>query len=51
MYEPHLNDITRALEIEIRACHDLDRNEELIVKKSILFKTLKLIKATEINQQ
>ena len=49
MYEPHQNDVTKALEIEIRACHDLDRVEELIVKRPTLLKACKLIKATELN--
>jgi len=46
MYEPHLNDISRALEIEIRVCHDIERNNELIVKRPTLAKLYKLIKVT-----
>ncbi len=46
MYEPHADDVLKALEIEIRVCHNLEGLDELEFKQSTLKKIYKLIKAT-----
>ena len=49
VYEPHQADIIRALAIEIRMSHNLERMHSLFTKKSVLLKAYKLIKATQSN--
>ena len=49
VYEPHQADIIRALAIEIRVSHNLERMHSLFTKKSVLLKAYKLIKATQSN--
>lgn len=49
MYEPHLPAILRALEIEIIVNHDIDRIDQLNLKRSTLLKVNKLIRVTQQN--
>jgi hypothetical protein len=50
VFEPHAGDACEALRCEITRCHHPETVEELFLKRNILAKMAKEIKAIETNQ-